>query len=98
MSRIIRESCAARSAAAIVSVETLAWLLSAAQATGATGIANLGSTGWEVPSSADDITLFLGESQSLTVSYHSPDLTAAAPVVTASDWNVPHVNIPAPVP
>jgi exo-1,4-beta-D-glucosaminidase len=46
----------------------------------------------------NDITLFPGESQALTVSYDSSDLNGATPVVTLSGWNVPQVNIPAPVP
>jgi exo-1,4-beta-D-glucosaminidase len=46
----------------------------------------------------NDITLFPGESQTLTVTYDSSDLNGATPVVTVSGWNVPQVNIPAPVP
>jgi exo-1,4-beta-D-glucosaminidase len=46
----------------------------------------------------NDITLFPGESQTLTVTYDSVDLNGATPVVTVSGWNVGQVNIPAPVP
>jgi exo-1,4-beta-D-glucosaminidase len=46
----------------------------------------------------NDITLFPGESQTLTVTYDSADLGANTPVITVSGWNVPQVNIPAPVP
>jgi exo-1,4-beta-D-glucosaminidase len=46
----------------------------------------------------NDITLFPGESQTLTVTYDSSDLDAATPVITLSGWNVPQLNIAAPVP
>jgi exo-1,4-beta-D-glucosaminidase len=46
----------------------------------------------------NDITLFPGESQTLTVTYDSSDLGANTPVITVSGWNVPQVSIPAPVP
>ncbi len=46
----------------------------------------------------NDITLFPGESQTLTVTYASSDLQGATPVVTVSGWNVAQVNIPAPIP
>jgi exo-1,4-beta-D-glucosaminidase len=46
----------------------------------------------------NDITLFPGESQTLPVTYDSSDLNGATPVITVSGWNVPQVNIPAPVP
>jgi exo-1,4-beta-D-glucosaminidase len=46
----------------------------------------------------NDITLFPGESQTLTVTYDSSDLDGATPVITLSGWNVPQVNIPAPLP
>ena len=46
----------------------------------------------------NDITLFPGESQTLTVTYDSSDLSGATPVITVSGWNVAQVNIPAPVP
>ncbi len=46
----------------------------------------------------NDITLFPGESQTLTVTYDSSDLDGDTPVITVSGWNVPQVNIPAPVP
>jgi exo-1,4-beta-D-glucosaminidase len=46
----------------------------------------------------NDITLFPGESQTLTVTYDSSDLNGTTPVITLSGWNVGQVNIPAPVP
>ena len=46
----------------------------------------------------NDITLFPGESQTLTVTYDSSDLNGATPVITMSGWNVPQLNIPAPIP
>jgi exo-1,4-beta-D-glucosaminidase len=46
----------------------------------------------------NDITLFPGESQTLTVSYNSADLHGATPVITVSGWNVPLAAVPAPVP
>jgi exo-1,4-beta-D-glucosaminidase len=46
----------------------------------------------------NDITLFPGESQTLTVTYDSSDLDGDTPVITLSGWNVAQVNIPAPVP
>jgi exo-1,4-beta-D-glucosaminidase len=45
-----------------------------------------------------DITLFPVESQTLTVTYGSSDLGVNTPVIAVSGWNVPQVNIPAPVP
>ena len=44
----------------------------------------------------NDITLFPGESQKLTVTWNSADLQGATPVVSVSGWNVPEVDIPAP--
>jgi exo-1,4-beta-D-glucosaminidase len=46
----------------------------------------------------NDITLFPGESQTLTVTYDSSDLGGYTPVITVSGWNVPQQNIAAPVP
>jgi len=46
----------------------------------------------------NDITLFPGESQTLTVTYGSSDLGANTRVITGSGWNVAQANIPAPVP
>ena len=46
----------------------------------------------------NDITLFPGESQSLTVTYNSSDLQGATPVISVSGWNVPKIDIAAPVP
>jgi exo-1,4-beta-D-glucosaminidase len=44
----------------------------------------------------NDITLFPGESQKLTVTWNSADLQGATPVVSVSGWNVPKVDIAAP--
>jgi exo-1,4-beta-D-glucosaminidase len=46
----------------------------------------------------NDITLFPGESQTLTASYNSADLQGATPVISVSGWNVPKIDIAAPVP
>jgi exo-1,4-beta-D-glucosaminidase len=45
---------------------------------------------------SNDITLFPGESQKLTVTWNSADLQGATPVVSVSGWNVPKVDIAAP--
>ncbi len=44
----------------------------------------------------NDITLFPGESQTITVTYNSADLQGASPVVSVSGWNVPKIDVPAP--
>jgi exo-1,4-beta-D-glucosaminidase len=41
----------------------------------------------------NDITLFPGESQTLTVAWNSADLRGATPVVSVSGWNVPKIDI-----
>jgi exo-1,4-beta-D-glucosaminidase len=46
----------------------------------------------------NDITLFPGESQTLTVTYNSADLQGATPVISVSGWNVPKIDIAAPAP
>jgi len=43
----------------------------------------------------NDITLFPGESQTLTVTWNSADLQGSTPVVSVSGWNVPTIDIPA---
>jgi len=43
----------------------------------------------------NDITLFPGESQKLTVTWSSADLQGATPVVSVSGWNVPTIDISA---
>ena len=45
----------------------------------------------------NDVTLFPGESQTLTVTYESASLRGATPVISVSGWNVPKADIPAPV-
>jgi exo-1,4-beta-D-glucosaminidase len=57
-----------------------------------------GSTGSELQSSTwqdNDITLFPGESQRLTVTWNSADLHGASPVISVSGWNLPEFDIPA---
>jgi exo-1,4-beta-D-glucosaminidase len=44
--------------------------------------------------SANDVTLWPGESQTLTASYRSSSLAGEAPVVSLSGWNVPASNVP----
>jgi len=41
----------------------------------------------------NDITLFPGESQALTVTWNSADLQGATAVVSVSGWNVPKIDI-----
>ena len=45
----------------------------------------------------NDVTLFAGESQTLTVTYDSATLRGATPVISVSGWNVPKTDTPAPV-
>ena len=63
-------------------------------------------TGHELPGDSElqssiwqdnDITLFPGESQTLTVTYDSAGLRGATPVISVSGWNVPKTDVPAPV-
>ncbi|HVV24709.1 MAG TPA: beta-mannosidase [Pseudonocardiaceae bacterium] len=44
----------------------------------------------------NDVTLWPGESQTLTVTYRSADLKGATPVVSVSGWNVGRVDVAAP--
>ena len=46
----------------------------------------------------NDITLWPGESQTLTVTYSSADLNGSTPVISVSGWNVTRIDIAAPVP
>jgi exo-1,4-beta-D-glucosaminidase len=46
--------------------------------------------------SDNDITLWLGESQTLRASYRQADLQGQAPVVSVSAWNVPAQTAAAP--
>jgi exo-1,4-beta-D-glucosaminidase len=46
----------------------------------------------------NDITLFPGESQALTVTYDSADLEGATPVISVSGWNAAKMDIAAPSP
>lgn len=46
--------------------------------------------------SDNDITLWPGESQTLTVTYQAADLQGAAPVVSVSGWNAARIDVPAP--
>jgi exo-1,4-beta-D-glucosaminidase len=55
------------------------------------GDSELQSSIWQ----GNDITLFPGQSQTLTVSYDSADLRGATPVITVSGWNVALTAVPA---
>ena len=46
----------------------------------------------------NDITLWPGESQTLVVTYSSADLQGNTPVVSVYGWNVPKIDVAAPVP
>ncbi|MGH2864926.1 MAG: glycosyl hydrolase 2 galactose-binding domain-containing protein [Solirubrobacteraceae bacterium] len=46
--------------------------------------------------SDNDITLWPGESETLTATYNSAALDGQAPVVSVSGWNVPSVDVAAP--
>jgi exo-1,4-beta-D-glucosaminidase len=46
--------------------------------------------------SANDITLWPGESETLQASYRMADLRDRSPVVTVSGWNVASANVSAP--
>ena len=41
----------------------------------------------------NDVTLFPGESQTLTVTWSSADLQGATAVVSVSGWNLPKIDI-----
>ena len=43
----------------------------------------------------NDITLFPGESQTLTVTWNSADLQGATPGINVSGPNIPKIDIPA---
>jgi len=45
--------------------------------------------------SDNDVTLWPGESETLSATYRSSALRGAAPVVSVSGWNVPTVDVPA---
>jgi exo-1,4-beta-D-glucosaminidase len=46
--------------------------------------------------SENDITLWPGESQTLTAAYRMSALEGQAPVVSVSGWNVPRSDVAAP--
>ena len=58
------------------------------------GGSELQSSTWR----GNDITLFPGESQALTVTYDPAGLHGAAPVISLSGWNVPRLDVAAPAP
>jgi exo-1,4-beta-D-glucosaminidase len=58
------------------------------------GDSELQSSIWQ----GNDITLFPGQAQTLTVRYDSADLRGTTPVITVSGWNVPLTAVAAPVP
>jgi exo-1,4-beta-D-glucosaminidase len=47
---------------------------------------------------ANDITLWPGESQTLTVTYDASDLQGSTPVISLSGWNAGTVDVAAPLP
>jgi len=77
------------------SVSTVAFLLRADVRRGTStgqelsGDNELQSSIWQ----NNDITLFPGESQTLTVTWNSADLQGATAVVSVSGWNVPKIDI-----
>jgi len=82
------------------SSSTVAFLLRADVRRGTAGGVELSGDN-ELQSSiwaGNDITLFPGESQTVTVSYQTSDLQGNTPVISVSGWNVPKVDIAAPVP
>ncbi len=82
------------------SASTVAFLLRADVRRGTAGGQELAGDN-ELQSSiwaGNDITLFPGESQTLTVSYQTADLQGSTPVISVSGWNVPKTDIVAPVP
>ena len=46
--------------------------------------------------SANDITLWPGESETLEAAYRRSALHGASPVISVSGWNVPAIDVPAP--
>ena len=58
------------------------------------GDSELRSSTW----GGNDVTLWPGQSQTLTVSYRAADLRGATPVISLSGWNVAARTIPAPLP
>jgi len=81
------------------SASTAAFLIRAdvrrgtASGTELSGDNELQSSTWQ----NNDITLFPGESQTITVTYDSSDLQGATPVISLSGWNLPKIDIAAPV-
>ena len=57
------------------------------------GDSELQSSTWQ----DNDVTLFPGESQTLTVTYNSADLQGATPVISLSGWNAATLDVAAPV-
>jgi exo-1,4-beta-D-glucosaminidase len=49
----------------------------------------LQSSTWQ----ANDVTLFPGESQTLTLTWNSGDLQGGTAVVSVSGWNVPKIDV-----
>jgi exo-1,4-beta-D-glucosaminidase len=81
------------------SASTVAFLIRAdvrrgtASGTELAGDNELQSSTWQ----NNDITLFPGESQTITVTYDSSNLQGATPVISVSGWNLPKIDIAAPV-
>jgi exo-1,4-beta-D-glucosaminidase len=77
------------------SSSTVAFLLRADMRRGTAGGQELAGDN-ELQSSVwqdNDITLFPGESQTLTVTWSSADLQGASPVISVSGWNAPTIDI-----
>jgi exo-1,4-beta-D-glucosaminidase len=77
------------------SSSTVAFLLRADMRCGTAGGQELSGDN-ELQSSVwqgNDITLFPGETQTLTVTWNSADLQGATPVVSVSGWNAPKIDI-----
>jgi exo-1,4-beta-D-glucosaminidase len=82
------------------SASTVAFLLRADVRRGTAGGQELAGDN-ELQSSiwaGNDITLWPGESQTLTVSYATSDLQGSTPVISVSGWNVAKTDLAAPVP
>jgi exo-1,4-beta-D-glucosaminidase len=77
------------------SSSTVAFLLRADVRRGSAGGQELSGDN-ELQSSVwqgNDVTLFPGETQTLTVTWNSAGLQGATPVVSLSGWNVPKIDI-----
>ncbi len=46
----------------------------------------------------NDVTLWPGESETVTATYNSADLQGATPVISVYGWNMAKIDVAAPVP